>query len=69
MNKQQAYEIAKQAELTICLNAINRAAEAGDYSRKIHIKSEEVICELNKLGFNCGLQDKKNNLWYIDWSK
>lgn len=69
MNKQEAYEIAKKAELEDVLNLIRNAAQAGDYNRHLIILNREIIYELNKLGFNCGLVNKKTNSWHIDWSK
>ena len=69
MNKQEAYEIAKKAELEDVLNLIRNAARAGDYNRHLIILNREIIYELNKLGFNCGLVDEEINVWNIDWSK
>ena len=69
MNKQEAYEIARKAELENVLNLIENAAKSGEYNRRLIILNREVIDELNKLGFNCGLVDKEINAWNIDWSK
>lgn len=69
MNKQEAYEIAKQAELTMVFDIIKEEAEGGVYNTRTSIINREVISELNKLGFSCGLIDKEENVWHIDWSK
>lgn len=69
MNKQEAYEIAKKAELKKILNHIECYAQSGKYNRHLTISDREIIYELNKLGFNCGLIDKEENIWHIDWSK
>lgn len=69
MNKQEAYEIAKKAELKWILNLIVESAQSGEYNRRVSVSNREIIYELNKLGFNCGLIDKEENIWHIDWSK
>ena len=69
MNKQEVYEIARKAELENVLNLIGNAAKSGEYNRRLIVSNREVIDELNKLGFNCGLIDKEENIWHIDWSK
>lgn len=69
MNKQEAYELAKKAELKSALNFIGNAAKDGEYNRSLIISNREVIDELNKLGFNCGLINEETNVWNIDWSK
>lgn len=69
MNKQEAYEIAKNAELKNILNCIEGAAQSGGYSKNIYISDMGIIYELNKLGFNCGLVYEEQNIWHIDWSK
>lgn len=69
MNKQEAYEIAKKAELKNALTLIGNIAQSGEYNRRLIISNREVIDELNKLGFYCGLIDKEENVWHIDWSK
>lgn len=69
MNKQEAHEIARKAELKRILNDIEEVAKCGEYHRQLKILDREVIYELNKLGFNCGLVNKKTNSWHIDWSK
>lgn len=68
MNKQEAYEIARNAELKRILNRIEETAQSGEYDRQVIVSNREVINELNKLGFNCGLIDKEKNIWHIDWS-
>lgn len=69
MNKQEAYEIARNAELKRILKRIEETAQSGEYDRQVIVSNREVINELNKLGFNCGLIYKDNNVWHIDWSK
>lgn len=69
MDKQEAYEIAKKAELQRILNYIEDIAKYGEYYVQLKVSDRENIDELNKLGFNCGLVDKKKNSWHIDWSK
>lgn len=69
MNKQEAYEIAKQAELNSALSRIEAAAKRGDYHIRFVIENTEVVDELNKLGFNCGRVEDFNMTWNIDWSK
>lgn len=68
MNKQEAYEIARKAELENVLNLIENAAKSGEYSKRLRISDREIIYELNELGFNCGLINKEINVWHIDWS-
>lgn len=69
MNKQEAYEIARKAELENVLNLIGHAAKDGEYNRRLIVSSREVIDEVNKSGFNCGLIDEEMSVWHIDWSK
>jgi hypothetical protein len=68
MNKQEAYEIARNAELKRILNRIEETALSGEYDRQVIVSNREVINELSKLGFNCGLIDEEKNIWHIDWS-
>lgn len=70
MNKQEAYEIAKKAELKKILNQIEDAAQSGEYSKRLKISDREIIYELNELGFNCGFIEDVDNaeIWHIDWS-
>lgn len=69
MNKQEAYETARKAELKRILNCIEDAAQSGEYNRRLMVSNREVIDELNKSGFNCGLIDEEMSVWHIDWSK
>lgn len=70
MNKQEAYETARKAELKRMLNYIEETAKAGDYNRRLRVSDREIIHELNKLGFNCGyIEDVDDGeIWHIDWS-
>ena len=71
MNKQEAYEIARKAELEKIINCIEYAAQTGEYSKRLKILDREIIYELNELGFNCGFIEDVDNveIWHIDWSK
>lgn len=65
MNKQEAYKIARNAELKRILNRIEETALSGEYDRQVIVSNREVINELSKLGFNCGLIDEeKKHLAY-----
>lgn len=48
MNKQEAYETARKAELKRILNYIEDAAQSGEYNRRLIVSNREVIDELNK---------------------
>lgn len=69
MNKQEAYETARKAELKRILNCIEDAAQSGEYNRRLMVSNREVIDELNKSGFNCGLINEEMRVWHIERSK